>query len=80
MVAMLYHSGPDYSGFHTDNNVGLAHARLSITDINGGYQPIHDHNRNTCIIVNREIFNYIELRNELIKDGISFRMSYYSDI
>ena len=73
MVAMLYHRGPDDTGFYIDNNVGLAHARLSIIDINGGHQPIHDQNRNTCIIFNGEIFNYIELRNELIKDGITFK-------
>ena len=72
MIHMVHHRGPDDYGFYRDEYVGLAHARLSIIDLEGGHQPIHDDEKNVWIVFNGEIFNYIELRGELIKDGVSF--------
>ena len=72
MIRMLHHRGPDDYGYYTDGVIGLAHARLSIIDIAGGHQPIHDTDKNTWVVFNGEIFNYIELRAELIKDGFVF--------
>lgn len=72
MIVMLHHRGPDDYGYYSDDSIGLAHARLSIIDISGGHQPIHDTDKNVWVVFNGEIFNYIELREELIKDGFVF--------
>ena len=72
MVHMLHHRGPDDYGFYTDNHVGLAHARLSIIDIEGGHQPIHDDAKDIWTVFNGEIFNYIEIKEKLLKEGVKF--------
>ncbi|MCK4704138.1 MAG: asparagine synthetase B, partial [Gammaproteobacteria bacterium] len=72
MIHMLHHRGPDDYGYYTDSTIGLAHARLSIIDIAGGHQPIHDSDKNIWVVFNGEIFNYVELREDLIKDGFVF--------
>jgi len=72
MITMLHHRGPDDYGYYKDDNVGLAHARLSIIDLAGGHQPIHDAPKNTWVVFNGEIFNYLELRKDLIADGYMF--------
>jgi len=72
MISMLEHRGPDDYGYFTDSSIGLAHARLSIIDLESGHQPIHDTDKNIWTIFNGEIFNYIELREELLKDGVKF--------
>lgn len=72
MVMMAGYRGPDDSGLYTDNCVGLAHARLSIIDPVGGRQPIHNEDGSLWITFNGEIFNYVELRQELIKQGHRF--------
>ena len=73
MIGALKHRGPDDNGFYIDPNIGLAHARLSIIDVDGGHQPIHDDVSDNWIIFNGEIFNYIELKDELKKDGFVFK-------
>lgn len=73
MIVQLRHRGPDGYGFHRDGAVGLAHARLSIIDLAGGSQPIHNEERTVWVVFNGEIFNYIELRQELIRKGHQFR-------
>lgn len=72
MVAQLHHRGPDGTGFYSDDTVGLAHARLSIIDLAGGAQPIHNEDQTVQVIFNGEIFNYVELREELIAQGHRF--------
>ena len=72
MIRLLHHRGPDDYGYYTDDSIGLAHARLSIIDLEGGHQPIHDQSKNIWTVFNGEIFNFIELREELIKDGFVF--------
>jgi asparagine synthase (glutamine-hydrolysing) len=72
MIAQLHHRGPDGYGFHRDGPVGLAHARLSIIDLSGGSQPIHNEDKTVWVVFNGEIFNYIELRAELEKQGHRF--------
>ena len=72
MVGMLYHRGPDGTGYYQDETVGLGHARLSIIDIAGGDQPIHNETESVWVVFNGEIFNYIELRQELEKQGHTF--------
>lgn len=72
MIGMVNHRGPDATGFHLDGPVGLAHARLSIIDVGGGHQPMHNEDRTVWITFNGEIFNYVELREELIRKGHRF--------
>jgi asparagine synthase (glutamine-hydrolysing) len=66
MNRLLRHRGPDGSGLWTDasGKVGLSHNRLSIIDLDTGEQPMH-HGSGTVIVYNGEIYNYIELREEL---------------
>jgi len=72
MIWMLRHRGPDGFGFFQDKKAGLAHARLSIIDLDGGWQPIHNEDKSLWIIFNGEIFNYPELRQQLIARGHQF--------
>ena len=72
MTGMLAHRGPDGQGIYLDEHVGLAHTRLSIIDLEGGSQPIHNEDESIWIIFNGEIFNYLELKAALIKDGHRF--------
>lgn len=72
MLSMIAHRGPDGHGYHIDGDIGLAHARLSIVDLESGAQPIHNEDKSVWVVLNGEIFNYIELRQELEKDGHQF--------
>lgn len=72
MIGLLRHRGPDGFGFHRDDNIGLAHARLSIIDLAGGGQPIHNEDRTVWVVFNGEIFNYVELREVLERRGHRF--------
>jgi asparagine synthase (glutamine-hydrolysing) len=72
MVATLAHRGPDGNGLFTDGAAGLAHARLSIIDLEGGRQPMSSADGKLWITFNGEIFNYVELREELIQKGHQF--------
>lgn len=72
MTAQLRHRGPDDFGIYTDKSAGLAHTRLSIIDLVSGQQPMHNEDKSLSIVFNGEIFNYIELRNDLIKRGVRF--------
>jgi asparagine synthase (glutamine-hydrolysing) len=72
MVTNLHHRGPDGYGFYLDHQAGLAHARLSIIDLTSGDQPIHNETNSIYTIFNGEIFNYIELRQALEKQGHQF--------
>lgn len=72
MIATLHHRGPDASGIHISGAVGLAHARLSIIDLQSGAQPMSTAQGRLWITFNGEIFNYIELREELLGKGHSF--------
>lgn len=72
MIYPITHRGPDGYGFHVGPGVGLAHARLSIIDLEGGWQPIHNEDKTLRVIFNGEIFNYRELRQELEGRGHRF--------
>ena len=73
MAGALAHRGPDERGLYRDQRAGLAHARLSIIDIAGGQQPLSDPGGPAWIVFNGEIFNYVELREQLISLGHRFR-------
>lgn len=72
MVSVLRHRGPDATGFHAEPQLALGHARLSIIDVSGGQQPMSTADESLWITFNGEIFNYIELREELIRKGHKF--------
>lgn len=72
MIAVLRHRGPDENGFYIDEKIALGHARLSIIDLKGGRQPIHNEDKTLLIVFNGEIFNYVELRNLLRSKGHDF--------
>lgn len=72
MADTLIHRGPDDEGFYCKGNVGLAHRRLSIIDLSNGHQPMHSQSGDVSIVFNGEIFNYIELRNDLVAKGHRF--------
>ncbi len=72
MLRVMAHRGPDGHGIYTGREAGLAHARLSIIDIEGGRQPMSIDNGRFWITFNGEIFNYLELREELIRRGHLF--------
>ncbi|AKJ31118.1 asparagine synthase [Caldimonas brevitalea] len=73
MIDRLRHRGPDGSGVYTQGPVGLAHARLSIVDPEGGAQPLHNEDRTVSVVFNGEIFNHRELQRELEARGHRFR-------
>ncbi|NIQ13820.1 MAG: asparagine synthase (glutamine-hydrolyzing) [Candidatus Dadabacteria bacterium] len=75
MNGALIHRGPDESGLYLDDYVGLAHTRLSIIDLSSGTQPIHNEDKTLWIVSNGEIFNYPELKQELVKKGHQFYTS-----
>src|SRR5687768_6692816 len=75
MVAAIHHRGPDEQGVHLDEacNAGLGHARLSIIDLSSGQQPMSNEDGTVWVTFNGEIFNYVELAEELSKRGHTFR-------
>ncbi len=72
MIGRIRHRGPDGTGYLLDGPAGLAHARLSIIDLEGGGQPIPNETRTVWTVFNGEIFNYIELRRDLEARGHRF--------
>ncbi len=72
MTAALRHRGPDETGLYCGRQAGFGHARLSIIDLAGGRQPMHDGSESLWITFNGEIFNYLELRDDLIRKGHRF--------
>ena len=73
MMAALHHRGPDGEGMHIDGPIGLGHTRLSIIDLETGAQPLCNEDRRIWVVFNGEIFNYVELREELLRQGHGFR-------
>jgi asparagine synthase (glutamine-hydrolysing) len=72
MCEAIRHRGPDDDGFYLNGSVGLGMRRLSIIDVKGGHQPIHNQDRTAWIVFNGEIYNYRELREKLEKLGHTF--------
>jgi len=69
MIHRLDHRGPDEKGMYLEENVGLGHARLSVIGIESGTQPISNENGRFWIVYNGEVFNFIELKEDLKKRG-----------
>jgi asparagine synthase (glutamine-hydrolysing) len=75
MADSIWHRGPDEGGFYVADGVGLAIRRLSIIDVAGGHQPVQNEDGQIQVVLNGEIYNYVELRGELISRGHVFRTS-----
>lgn len=72
MLGLIAHRGPDAFGIYRDDFVGLGSSRLSIVDLDSGNQPIHNEDQTIWIVFNGEVFNYVELREELLARGHRF--------
>src|SRR3989338_2803813 len=73
MAQLIAHRGPDSDGFYIDGNVSLGFRRLSIIDVKGGDQPIFNETKDSLIIYNGELYNYLDLKKELVKKGHKFK-------
>jgi len=65
MTDKIKHRGPDGEGYYIDNEIALGHRRLSIIDVNRGKQPMYNEDKSLVIVFNGEIYNYLELKEEL---------------
>src|SRR4029077_12214958 len=72
MVEVQRHRGPDDFGFLVNGPIAMGMARLSIIDLPGGKQPITNEDGSVIVVLNGEIYNYIELRNWLLARGHHF--------
>lgn len=73
MNNVIMHRGPDDEGYFEDDFVSFGFRRLSIIDIENGHQPLSYENERYWVIFNGEIYNYLELREELIEKGCFFQ-------
>ncbi len=81
MTNMLIHRGPDDSGYFQDDNITMGFRRLSIHDLSAaGHQPMPYMDGRYMLTFNGEIYNYIELRNDLKKDGYTFKSDSDSEV
>lgn len=72
MCRQLWHRGPDDQGMYIKNHIGLGMRRLSIIDVAGGHQPIHNEDKTIWVVCNGEIYNFLELRDDLERRGHVF--------
>lgn len=72
MTEVITHRGPDSDGFFTDDNISMGFRRLSIIDLGAGHQPIYNEDKSLVLTFNGEIYNYNDLRKELIAKGHKF--------
>ena len=72
MADLIAYRGPDGEGYFVDDQVALGHRRLSIIDLEGGSQPMYNEDGNLVVIYNGEIYNYQDLRAELLAAGHTF--------
>lgn len=72
MMERIRHRGPDGEGQYIDDGIALGHRRLSIIDIDSGAQPMYNEDGSLVIVFNGEIYNYKQIREELVKAGHTF--------
>ena len=73
MSERIKHRGPDGEGYFIDENVALAHRRLSIIDLSLGNQPMFNEDESIVVVFNGEIYNYLDLKKDLIDKGHIFK-------
>src|ERR1700751_377680 len=72
MCQAIVHRGPDDEGLFVKDGTGLGMRRLSIIDLSGGHQPVFNEDRTVWVVFNGEIYNFPELREDLLKRGHHF--------
>ena len=72
MTEVITHRGPDSDGFFSDDTISMGFRRLSIIDLDAGHQPIYNEDKTLVLTFNGEIYNYQQLRQELIAKGHRF--------
>ncbi len=72
MTKLITHRGPDSAGYFADNDISMGFRRLSIIDLGNGDQPIYNEKNNLVLTFNGEIYNYKELKKELLECGHTF--------
>ena len=72
MADVITHRGPDSSGFYEDSRISMGFRRLSIIDVDAGHQPIYNEDKTLVLTFNGEIYNYKDLREELVAAGHIF--------
>lgn len=73
MADSIQHRGPDDDGYYLSGNIGLGFRRLSIIDLNSGHQPLANEDESVWVVFNGEIYNYQELRADLLQKGHVFK-------
>ena len=80
MAKLITHRGPDSSGFFVDEDIAMGFRRLSIIDVDGGKQPIYNENKKLVLTFNGEIYNYKELKEELVSKNHKFYTNTDSEV
>ena len=80
MTELITHRGPDSDGFYRDDKINMGFRRMSIIDLQAGDQPVYNEDRTLVLNFNGEIYNYQELREELIEKGHTFYTKTASEV
>ena len=80
MTEVITHRGPDSKGFYTDEDISMGFRRLSIIDLDHGSQPIYNEDKTLVLMFNGEIYNYQQLRRELVEKGHRFATDTDSEV
>ena len=80
MMNSIVHRGPDAAGLYVDKDIALGFRRLSIIDLQGGNQPMFNEDESLVLVFNGEIYNYKQLRDELIENGHIFSSQADSEV
>ena len=73
MADKIAHRGPDGEGYYIDETIALAHRRLAIIDLSTGNQPMYNKDKSIVIVFNGEIYNFLEIKDELKSKGYNTR-------
>ena len=73
MTETMVYRGPDSSGYFLKDHLGLGFRRLSLIDLEGGHQPLYNEDKSIVLVCNGEVFNYLELKKDLVHKGHRFR-------
>jgi len=80
MTDIISHRGPDGEGFYLQDNLGLGHRRLAIIDLTTGQQPMFSEDGKIVLVFNGEIYNYVELKEDLKNQGFVFKTTSDSEV
>ncbi len=80
MADQIIHRGPDDEAYYTDQDIALGFRRLSIIDLDHGKQPLFNEDESMVLVFNGEIYNYQELRTNLIEKGHQFTTESDSEV